>query len=223
MVMDFFRGSTDAGLEAIEQKLVKMLLDGRKVFDTSSGTLLEGRSPAEANDEVRGTDRAINQMEQEVRRELVVHASVHGKLDLPSVLTYMSVVKDAERIGDYAKNILDLAQYGADFRGAPDEEELERYRAAVSQLIQDAADVFSDRDVPSAGKLLTKADGFLDEYDERVQRAFDYQGRAGEAVARALYYRYLKRITAHVMNMMSALVMPVDRIDYYDEDKEDRR
>lgn len=41
-------------------------------------------------------------------------------------------------------------------------------------------------------------------------------------VSRALYYRYLKRITAHVMNFLTSLVMPVDRLDYYDEEKEDR-
>jgi hypothetical protein len=37
-----------------------------------------------------------------------------------------------------------------------------------------------------------------------------------------LYFRYLKRVTAHVMNFLTSLVVPVDRLDYYDEAKEDR-
>jgi hypothetical protein len=41
-------------------------------------------------------------------------------------------------------------------------------------------------------------------------------------VARALAHRYLKRIVAHVMNILSAVVMPLDRLDYFDEDPEDR-
>jgi hypothetical protein len=41
-------------------------------------------------------------------------------------------------------------------------------------------------------------------------------------VSRALYFRFLKRITAHVMNFLTSLVMPVDRLDYYDEAKQDR-
>ncbi len=41
-------------------------------------------------------------------------------------------------------------------------------------------------------------------------------------VARALYFRFLKRTTAHVMNVLTALVQPLDRLDYYDEAKEDR-
>ena len=41
-------------------------------------------------------------------------------------------------------------------------------------------------------------------------------------MSRALLYRYLKRITAHLMNVISSLVMPVHRLDYYDEKKADR-
>ena len=35
-------------------------------------------------------------------------------------------------------------------------------------------------------------------------------------------YRYYKRIVAHLMNLLSAVVMPLDRLDYYDEAPEDR-
>jgi Na+/phosphate symporter len=134
----------------------------------------------------------------------------------------MSIVKDAERVGDNAKNIFDLAKYGADFRGAADQDELEHYRDVVSHLIQDAADVFSARDAEKAQKLIDKADGFLDDYDAHVKAAFKFEGPSSESVPRALYYRYLKRITAHLMNMMTSLVMPLDRLDYYDEAKDDR-
>ena len=36
------------------------------------------------------------------------------------------------------------------------------------------------------------------------------------------YFRFLKRITAHVMNLMTSLVAPIHRLDYYDEAKDDR-
>ena len=42
------------------------------------------------------------------------------------------------------------------------------------------------------------------------------------AVPRALLYRFLKRVTAHSLNVVSAVVMPVDRLDYFDEDDETR-
>ena len=39
----------------------------------------------------------------------MVHGAVHGTFSFPELLVMMSLVKDAERIGDYAKNIFDLA------------------------------------------------------------------------------------------------------------------
>ncbi len=71
--------------------------------------------------------------------------------------------------------------------------------------------------------MVEKADGFLDVHDAQIEAAFNMEGGAADAVARALYFRFLKRITAHVMNLLTALVMPVDQLDYYDEAKEDRR
>ena len=70
--------------------------------------------------------------------------------------------------------------------------------------------------------LIAKADGFLDEYDAHVKAAAQSIGPASDAVARALYFRFLKRITAHVMNFLTSLVLPVDQLDYYDEAKDDR-
>lgn len=222
MVMDFFRGAAESGLDEVEKTLAQMLLDGRAVFDAAQDTVFEGEDPKGMKQEIRGTDREINLAQREIRRALVVHTAVQPSVEAPTVLAYMSIVKDAERIGDYAKNIYDLARYGIDFRGAPDLEELTTYRDAVSRLIQDAADVLTERDAEAAQKLIQKADDFLDQYDTRVKAAVRSEGEAGPAVGRALYYRYLKRITAHLMNILTSLVMPVDRLDYYDEAREDR-
>jgi len=55
-----------------------------------------------------------------------------------------------------------------------------------------------------------------------VKAAYESTGEASDAVARALYFRFLKRLTAHLMNLLTSLVMPLDRLDHYDEDKTDR-
>lgn len=223
MVLDFFRGgSGPSTIESIESTLVQMMHDGRAVYDAATAAVFGGGKSKETKREVRSTDRGINVAQMEVRRSLVMHASVSGSVDLPLVLAYMSVVKDAERIGDYAKNIYDLAKYGVDFAVAEDNEDLSRYRAAVGQLIDDAAEVFAGRDSEKAQRLIDKADGFLKQYDRLTRAAYRSDGPAADAVARALYYRYLKRITAHVMNLITSLVMPVDKLDYYDEPPEDR-
>jgi phosphate transport system protein len=222
VVLDFFRGTSHSPIEEVEETIVQMLRDGREVYDTATDAVFGGGKSKEAKKSIRGTDREINAAQREVRRALLIHASVAGAPDLPLVLTYMSVVKDVERVGDYAKNVYDLAKYGSDFSSDPNRAELERYRDAVGELIDEAARVFSDRDEDRARQLVNKADGYLDEYDGRVKEAYGSTGPASEAVAAALYFRYLKRITAHVMNLMTSLILPVDQLDYYDEAKEDR-
>ena len=222
MVLDFFRAGRTSSIEEVEARLVQMLRDGRAVYDAATGAVFGGGKSKETKREVRSTDHEINIAQQEVRRALMVHASVTGTVDLPLVLAYMSVVKDVERIGDYAKNLYDLAKYGVNFEGAGDYDTLEKYQAAVGQLIDDAAAVFAEYDSAKSQRLVDKANGFLKEYDKRTKAAYRSEGPASDAVARALYYRYLKRITAHVMNLMTFLVMPIDRLDYYDEAPEDR-
>ncbi len=221
MVMEFFRGGPSNELDEVEASIVGMLRDGNDVFTTSTDALFGGGKSKETKREVRTTDRGINEAQQDIRRKLMIHAAVNGP-DLPLVLQYASIVKDAERVGDYSKNIYDLVKYGANFAGAADEEDLRRYKDKVSQLILDAADVFGAKDASAAQRLIGKADAFLDEYDGQVRAAYNSKGETSDAVARALYFRFLKRTTAHIMNVLTSLVQPLDRLDYYDEAKEDR-
>jgi len=222
-MFEFFKSANHSAIESVEQMLTTMLVDGHEVYTTASDALFGGGKSKETKKEVRSTDRGINQAQRDVRRELMLHAAVSESVDLHLVLSYMSVVKDAERIGDYAKNIYDIVRYGANFEAAPDRELLNGYREAVGDLILQAAAVFESRDEERARQLVDKADRFLDEHDAEVKAAFNMDGPVSDAVARALYFRFMKRITAHIMNLLTALVMPVDQLDYYDEAKEDRR
>lgn len=221
MVMEFFRSRGDSTISDVEQLLVTMLEDGRTVYETATQAVFGGGKSKETKQAVRSTDRGINRAQQNVRRALMMHTAVSGA-DLPVVLAYMSIVKDAERVGDHAKNLYDLARWGADFSEADDVDELRRYRDAVGQLIVDTRDAFSSHDEAEAQRLISKADEFLADHESHVREAFLSEAPASDAVARALYFRYLKRITAHLMNMLTALVMPLDQLDYYDEAPEDR-
>ena len=219
--MEFFRGGPSNELDEVEASIVGMLRDGNDVFTTATDALFGGGKSKATKQEVRQTDKGINEAQQDVRRALLIHAAVNDS-SLPLVLQYASIVKDAERVGDYSKNMYDLVKYGANFEGAPDEDELDDYRDRVSRLILEAADVFEAQDTDGAQRLLGKADAFLDQYNREVKAAYNSTGSTQDAVARALYFRFLKRTTAHVMNVLTSLVQPLDRLDYYDEAKEDR-
>jgi phosphate transport system protein len=223
MPFGFLRNPGGDRLERVEATFQRMFADDRHAFDLAMAALLGGAAPKSVGSELRATDRRVNEAEREIRRELVVHASVQGTVDTPAVLVYMSIVKDVERIGDYAKNIFDLAADGVSLHDDPDAEALLELRNEVSRMISDVAEIFRDSDTGRARETLTRGDELLDDFDERVSALVRGTDQGPHAVATALLHRYLKRVVAHLMNVLSAVVMPVDRLDYFDEDPEDRK
>ena len=222
MVFKFLRGEGRERMEGIEQRVQTMLDYDRHEFDLAMSALLGRVRADEVNQELRETDQKVNRLEREIRRELVVHASVFGGIQSPAVLVYMSVVKDVERIGDYAKNLLDLARDGADFSAGPNLEFWEGLSAEISEFIAAAGAAFRARDAARSRALRQRGDELLDVFDERVSGLIRAEDPGAQAVARALAHRYCKRVVAHLMNLLSAVTMPLDRLDYFDEDPEDR-
>ncbi len=64
-----------------------------------------------ARTEIYQRDILVNQAERAVRKAIVAHLAVNPKSDTAFCLILMSVVKDAERVGDYCKNMMDLPYY----------------------------------------------------------------------------------------------------------------
>lgn len=221
MVFDFFKGGQST-IEEVEKTLVEMMQNARQNYEEAMDAVFGGGKSRSTKQGLKKTDREINLAQQQVRRDLMMHASVSPTMDLAETLAYMSVVKDVERVGDYAKNLYDLAKFGADFTAADDYQYLARYRDCIGRLIDDAIEAFRARDADRARELIAEADEYFSEFDDNVKAAFNSDGPASDAVARTLYFRFLKRITAHVMNLLTSLVAPIHRLDYYDEAKDDR-
>jgi phosphate uptake regulator len=221
VVFDFFKGGQST-IEEVEKTLVEMMQNARQNYEEAMDAVFGGGKSRSTKQGLKKTDREINLAQQQVRRDLMMHASVSPTMDLAETLAYMSVVKDVERVGDYAKNLYDLAKFGADFTAADDYQYLARYRDCIGRLIDDAIEAFRARDADRARELIAEADEYFSEFDDNVKAAFNSDGPASDAVARTLYFRFLKRITAHVMNLLTSLVAPIHRLDYYDEAKDDR-
>jgi phosphate uptake regulator len=217
MVLSFFKRPGEGGLEHIEKQLTGMITDCRHTFDAAMGVLVGGGEPEAVAGDIGETDQRINDTEQEIRRELVVHASVHGTADVPTVLNYILVSKKVERIGDQNKNIFDLAAEGVSFAGAPDFDQLVRYKDELSGMFGDVASVFTDADLDQAQVVMQRGDQMLREFDELVVEQVHSHGDASQAVPRALLYRYLKRVTANLASVASAMVNPLDRVDYHED------
>ena len=220
MVMSFFR-SDEGGISQIESQVQRMIADARHTFDLAMNAVTGGAVETVA-DEVRRTDRQINVTEIEIRRELLVHISVHGTADAGEMLVFMNMIKDLERIGDYNKNIFDLALEGVSFSGAEDLEQILGFRDELSSRIALMGEILDTRDEDRARAYIERGDQVRREFDGLVNELVHATAPALVAVPRALLYRFLKRVAAHCANVVTAVVMPVDRLDYFDEDDDTR-
>ena len=220
MVMSFFR-SDEGGISQIESQVQRMIADARHTFDLAMNAVTGGAVETVA-DEVRRTDRQINVTEIEIRRELLVHISVHGTADAGEMLVFMNMIKDLERIGDYNKNIFDLALEGVSFSGGEDLEQILGFRGELSSRIALMGEILDTRDEDRARAYIERGDQLRREFDGLVNELVHATAPALVAVPRALLYRFLKRVAAHCANVVTAVVMPVDRLDYFDEGDDTR-
>jgi len=220
MVMSFFKKSS-GGLEHVVSRSVGMLGDARRSFDLATLALLTDTDWTSVDADIRETDQRINHTEQELRSELVVHVAVQGSNDIGSVLGMILLLKKIERIGDQAKNVLDLAETGVVLSNEPDTDALLAERGIISTLFGEAAELLADPDQERVEDFAARAGVLIDEHQTKIL-AYMHSDRPGrEVVPRAIYYRYLKRIVANLVGIVRAVDEPLPTIDYLDDGETD--
>jgi phosphate uptake regulator len=207
-------------LETAESQLDAMFTNGARLFDLAIEAIFAWQEPEEVQDELWSLDKNLNRTERAVRRELLIHGTVRGaEVDQGLMLSYMSVAKDLERIGDYCKNIWDLANIGVSFADDSDTDKLRNHAKGVASLLAEGKEAFVSEDHEAIHELIAQIQENAASYDSRVTRYLRSEKPGKREVPRALYFRYLKRISAHLGNALTSVVMPVDRIDFYKESK----
>lgn len=222
MVMSFFRKSSDeTGIEHVAHQTISMLGDARHSFDLASTVVLSGADPSAVGADIEATDRRINEAEQRLRSELVVHVSVRGGGDIGLVLGYTLLLKKIERIGDQAKNIFELAADGVSLAGADDIDEFVARRQEISRMYVEAADLLASQDLDAAKDFLSRSLALNDLCGAKVGEYMQSERPGSWAVPRAMLYRYWKRIVANLAGVVTAAIEPLQNIDYLDGGRTD--
>ena len=198
----------------------RMLRAGRWMFEKASGSLLHAANWKDFADDLYARDREINRIEQNVREQVLTHLSLGNQSDLSPCLVLMSVVKDAERIGDYCKNIFEVGKfYEREYTRPQYAKPLEDIRQSLLPLFDDAAKAFVDADRDLARKVLDEGGALSRTCDVLIRQLLssDEKMAADEAVAYVLLSRFYKRVAAHLGNICSGVVFPVPLLDYRDE------
>jgi len=216
----------DSGLAKIVREFERMLTNGRQVFDAATSAYLGAADASLVRPDLISTDQEINRLERQIRRAIIVHATVYGVSEFPACLVLMSITKDAERIGDYSKNILDLATFGPKPKGTPYFDQLLDLKSRISKMLQDTRELYEAQDSERAPAFIEVAEVLKDDCDdavEKILRAHDAESvQPADPASTALCFRYYKRVISHARNIVTSIIVPVDRLDYFDESKDTR-
>jgi len=188
--------------------------------------VLAGRSglSRETHEMVYSTDRKINHIQRKIRKQLVEHLVVSTGADVPISLVLMSVIKDAERVGDMCKNMLEVAEAcGGALPECEYRERFDRLLEETEALFGPTAEAFRESDKELGEQAVDKGRALAKEYDAVIDSLLDSSVPTRDAVLMALLARYLKRLCLHLTNIATSVVMPLHRLDYYDEKREEGR
>ena len=196
----------------------EMLDIDKEMFNESINTL-RNSDTADIPIDIYAMDRKINEFERDVRRKVMTHLAISGREDLGSGLILVSVVIDIERIGDYTKNIYDLAcEHPKRLNAGSYESKLASIENATKDFLNNAIEVFKNQDIDSARKLMmdykTDISSTSSEIVNDIVSGRNNDFSPEQAGALCLYARYLKRIAAHSRNLVSSIVNPFERIGY---------
>ena len=169
------------------------------------------------------TDKTINKSEREIRRDILTHLVMFDKSEIPAGLTLTSIVVDIERIGDYTKNIADLANLHKDkLSGGIFEDVLVAIENRIDQFFKITLSAFPSSNIELARQVV---EGYRDVSKDctlttnvLINGEGDFQ--SSNAVTLGLYLRFLKRIGAHLFNICTSIVNPFHRIGFSEKKKQ---
>ena len=202
----------------LESQIGLMLDAGQWMFEKVADVLMRQVDPNEIAQPLYEKDRRINKIEQKIREQIITHLSLGNQGDLGAGLVLMSVVKDAERIGDYCKNIFEVGKfYRGSFQHREYHEPLQQIRNSITEMFEPAKEAFLNADSKIARRILRKTDALSKQCDMIIQQLLSAEGDlpADEAVAYVLLARHYKRIEAHLSNIATSIVSPVPLLDFH--------
>ncbi len=210
----------DNMLQQAYDRSLQMLEADREMFLAASSSLRE-HDDAKIELDIYAKDQLINAYEREVRRKVLTHLVLSSSRNIAAGLALVSIVIDIERIGDLTKNIVDLA---LNHPGRLDcgslEGDIRKIETTVKTMFTLLIEAFPEGDEDKAKEVMSEHWWIARRSDEILNILIKRSAPdlvCNEAVSTALYVRFLKRISAHLMNIASSIVNPFDRIGFRDD------
>jgi phosphate uptake regulator len=205
-------------IKELSGKLARMLEASEWMFEQASNVLMKKAEWKELSDALYDRDREINHVEQDIRERILTHLAVGTTAaDVAPCLAMMNIVKDAERIGDYCKNIFEIGRFYRDpWQHREYLEPLNEARQQVKDLFAPTREAFLAGDASQARSVLSVSATVSQTSDTIIQQLLSRHDNllADEAVAYVLLARHVKRVACHLANIATSVISPVPMLDF---------
>jgi len=214
-LLDIFRGSDV--LKSLGDDFISMIETTHEMATLVHPHVFDHSLPLERRSQIYTLDVRVNKLERSVRKRILAHLSLQSS-NAPYCLLLMTLAKDAERIGDYVKNVTEVAELGGSpLPEGPLRVELAQLIDIAMELFGAAKEIITEQDRERATELLQKGRHAGKRCDRLLVELAKSDLTPAETTSMVLLTRFYKRIGAHLVNILSSVVMPVHKVDFFDE------
>ncbi|NIP25544.1 MAG: hypothetical protein GWN67_18430 [Phycisphaerae bacterium] len=215
-LISFWRGKDF--LSQVFDEFKEMLDDTRLMYEMVCSTLLDNVEEPDLKKKIYEIDNKVNNLEKKIRTRIIEHLSLQPTVDVNACLLLMSVVKDAERLGDYCKNLYEVTEI---VEKPMDRELFSQYFNGLDKeilaLFERTKEAFIEADEHKAEASWDFEHRIAIKCDRILKKVVKSNLSVNEAVCLSLIARHFKRIVAHLTNIATSVILPLSELDYFDE------
>jgi phosphate uptake regulator len=210
----FGRAGHSSLIEAAFRDINEMLDQAEHMLEIALTALLDNQPLKVDLDKL---DDVVDEGERMVRRSVLEHLAFNPKHDLVTSLVLVSMVQDAERLGDFARGLPELVPLARHERVGPFRDDLRELAARLKPIFPLARKAFHEGDPEQAQAVIVAVRALRVDLLAYTKRVAESDLTADMAVVYSGAARSLRRVGAHLANIASTVVQPYDRIRHGDE------
>jgi phosphate uptake regulator len=213
MLERLFGSKRSALIETAFEEVSEMLRQSLRMMDLATAALLDNQA---LDVDMDSLDDTVDRGEQMVRRSVLEHLSFNPKQDLVASLVLLSIVHDAERVGDFARGLTTLLPLARSRREGPFAERSKVFADRVRSLFALSEEGFRRDDRGKAQEVVDRVEELKVDLHELAVDLAASDLTADMAVVYFGANQMLRRMASHLGNIASTVVQPFDRIQHTD-------
>ena len=195
----------------IVEEFLFMLESSEEMLSYAFKTLTKNAKGKKFQKKIYNKDKIINLKEQDIRKQIIIHLSVNPRGNINAFLALLIIAKDAERLGDYVKNLFELNTLvkGDEYDDKLFNRIFDEIGDELLVLFKKVSESFKTSDKQLSNEAVQEGRAIAKKCEDVIDEVVKSKFSARRAVVLALGARYIKRIALHLSNIASSVTNPM--------------